>query len=150
MNDINKMRLGVLRELKNVHKFLDNMERSVKTRNPEAIQRAYMFLVHLVREMNEGCLTPDNVALDVQIAQLLQEVSEQKPRDFTPILAHEIPFSYDANFLSENTLRFYVDGYELDVQDPTFFMDEEEYTEIKQTLDEMLSTYADLPMAKPR
>lgn len=73
MNDLNKMRLGVLRELKNVHKFLDNMERSVKTRNPEAIQRAYMFLVHLVREMNEGCLTPDAVALDVQLAQLLQE-----------------------------------------------------------------------------
>jgi len=73
MRDINKMRLGVLRELKNVHKFLDNMERSVKTRNPEAIQRAYMFLVHLVREMNEGCLTPDNVALDVQLAQLLGE-----------------------------------------------------------------------------
>ena len=68
--------LGVLRELKNVHKFLDNMERSVKTRNPEAIQRAYMFLVHLVREMNDGCLTPDNVALDVELAQLLQEVSE--------------------------------------------------------------------------
>jgi len=76
MKDINKMRLGVLRELKNVHKFLDNMERSVKTRNPEAIQRAYMFLVHLVREMNDGCLTPDNVALDVELAQLLQEVSE--------------------------------------------------------------------------
>lgn len=73
MKDINKMRLGVLRELKNVHKFLDNMERSVKTRNPEAIQRAYMFLVHLVREMNEGCLTPNNVALDVELAQLLQE-----------------------------------------------------------------------------
>lgn len=73
MKDINKMRLGVLRELKNVHKFLDNMERSVKSRNPEAIQRAYMFLVHLVREMNEGCLTPDNVALDVQLAQLLGE-----------------------------------------------------------------------------
>ena len=70
------MRLGVLRELKNVHKFLDNMERSVKSRNPEAIQKAYMFLVHLVREMNEGCLTPDNVALDVQLAQILQEVSE--------------------------------------------------------------------------
>lgn len=70
------MRLGVLRELKNVHKFLDNMERSVKTRNPEVIQRAYMFLVHLVREMNEGCLTPDNVALDFSLAQLLQEGNE--------------------------------------------------------------------------
>jgi hypothetical protein len=73
MKDINKMRLGVLRELKNVHKFLDNMERSVKTRNPEVVQRAYMFLVHLVREMNEGCLTPNNIALDVELAQLLRE-----------------------------------------------------------------------------
>ena len=67
------MRLGVLRELKNVHKFLDNMERSVKTRNPEAVQRAYMFLIHLVREMNEGCLTPDSVALDVELAKELQD-----------------------------------------------------------------------------
>lgn len=78
MNDINKMRLGVLRELKNVHKFLDNMERKVKTRNPEAIQRAYMFLVHLVREMNEGCLTPDSVTLDVELAQLLGDVQEDE------------------------------------------------------------------------
>ena len=45
-------------------------------------------------------------------------------------------------------MRFYdIDGQELDVQDPKFFMDKEEYTEIKQTLDEMLSTYADLPLA---
>lgn len=50
-------------------------------------------------------------------------------------------------FKRDYTLRFYVDGGELDVQDPAFFMDEEEYTEIKQTLDEMLTTYADLPMA---
>jgi len=87
MKDINKMRLGVLRELKNVHKFLDNMERSVKTRNPEAIQRAYMFLIHMVREMNEGCLTPDSIALDVGLAQALQELPEEET------LAHEIPFS---------------------------------------------------------
>jgi hypothetical protein len=73
LKDLHKMRLGVLRELKNVHKFLDNMERSVKNRNPEAIQRAYMFLVHLVREMDSGCLTPDNVALDVEIAKALQD-----------------------------------------------------------------------------
>ena len=67
------MRLGVLRELKNVNKFFDNMERSVKSKNPEAVQKAYMFLVHLVREMDEGCLTPANIALDIQLAQALQE-----------------------------------------------------------------------------
>ena len=73
MNDLNKMRLGVLRELKNVHKFLDNMERSVKSRNPDSIQKSYIFLIHLVREMNEGCLTPDSIALDVALSQELQE-----------------------------------------------------------------------------
>ena len=70
------MRLGVLRELKNVRIFFDRMEKSVKNRNPQAIQRAYMFLVHLVREMNEGCLTPDSIALDVALAQMLQEIEE--------------------------------------------------------------------------
>ena len=45
-------------------------------------------------------------------------------------------------------MRFYVEGYELDVQDPTFFMDEEEYGEILESLDEMLSTYVDIPMAQ--
>ena len=77
MNDINKMRLSVLRELKNVHRFLDNMERSVKNRNPQAIQKAYMFLVHLVREMDEGCLTPNSIALDVEIAQQLAEEKDE-------------------------------------------------------------------------
>lgn len=73
MKDINKMRLGVLRELKNVHIFLDNIEHSVKTRNPEAIQRAYILLIHLVREMDDGCLNPNNVALDLELAQLFGE-----------------------------------------------------------------------------
>ncbi len=45
-------------------------------------------------------------------------------------------------------MRFYVEGHEVDVADPSFFMDEEEYTETRETLDEMLSTYADLPMAQ--
>lgn len=73
MKDINKIRLGVLRELKNLRRFLDNMERSVKSRNPEAIQKAYMFLVHLVREMDNGILTPDSIALDVAISQEFHE-----------------------------------------------------------------------------
>ena len=36
----------------------------------------------------------------------------------------------------------------MDVQDPTFFMDETEYSELEETLDEMLTTYADIPMAQ--
>ncbi len=78
MKDINKMRLGVLRELKNVRKFFDNMERSVKNRNPEAIQKAYMFLIHLVYHMDKGCLTPNNIAVDVELAHMLQEHFEEE------------------------------------------------------------------------
>ena len=53
------------------------------------------------------------------------------------------------NFLGvNNTMTFYVEGLQLDVQDPYFFMDEENYREIKETLDEMLQTYADIPMAQ--
>ena len=74
MSEIFKMQRGVLRELKNLHKFLNNMEHSVKNGNSEAIQRAYMFLVHLVTTMDKGCLTPTNIALDVKLATLLQDV----------------------------------------------------------------------------
>jgi hypothetical protein len=76
------MRIGVLREIKNVHKFLDKMERSVKSRNPLAIQRAYIFLVNLVHEMDKGLLTPTNIALDLDLAIAFQELDEtQSTRD---------------------------------------------------------------------
>ena len=67
------MRMSVLRELKHVHKFFDNMEKSVKSRNPMAIQRAYIFLAHLVYEMDKGCLTPSSIALDIDLALALKE-----------------------------------------------------------------------------
>ncbi|HLX54198.1 MAG TPA: hypothetical protein VKR58_09660 [Aquella sp.] len=73
MSDIIKMQRGVIRELKNVRRFFDNMERSVKHGNAEAIQRAYMFLMHLVTAMDDGMLTPNNIALDVKLARILQE-----------------------------------------------------------------------------
>lgn len=70
------MRLGVLKEIKNMRIFLDKMERTVKNRNPEAIQKAYIFLVHLVYHMDKGCLTPMNIALDVEIGKALNELDE--------------------------------------------------------------------------
>lgn len=36
------VRLGVLRELKNVRRVIDMMEQKTKSRDPEAVQRAYM------------------------------------------------------------------------------------------------------------
>ncbi len=78
MKDIAKMRLGVLREIKNVHRFFDNMERSVKTKNPEAIQRAYMFLKTLVIHMNDGELTPENVALNLDLERAFMELQDEQ------------------------------------------------------------------------
>lgn len=72
------MRLGVLRELKNVHKFFDNMERRVKSREPESVQKAYMFLQTLVVMMDVGELSPDNVALNLELARALQEENNRE------------------------------------------------------------------------
>jgi hypothetical protein len=77
MKDLSKMRLGVLREIKNMRIFFDNMEKTVKSRNPEAIQKTYMFLVHLCYHMDKGCLTPINIALDVEIGKALNEIKEE-------------------------------------------------------------------------
>ena len=76
MSDLTKMRLGVLRELKHVHRFIDNMERSVKSRNPVAIQRAYMFLQALTYHMDDGDLTPDTIAYNLELTQALQDLDE--------------------------------------------------------------------------
>lgn len=35
-------------------------------------------------------------------------------------------------------MQFYVEGLELDVQDPTFFMDEKNYQETLESIEEML------------
>lgn len=72
MKEIAKMRLGVLRELKNVRLLLDRMERKVKSRDPIAVQEAYMFLKTLVIMLDSGELAPDTVALNLELAQLLQ------------------------------------------------------------------------------
>ncbi len=77
MKEIAKMRLGVLRELKNVRLLLDRMERKVKSRDPIAVQEAYMFLKTLVIMLDSGELSPETVALNLELAQLLQEENEQ-------------------------------------------------------------------------
>lgn len=40
-------------------------------------------------------------------------------------------------------MRFYVEGHEIDVQDPAFFIDNNEYLEIEEAIKEILSTYFD-------
>jgi hypothetical protein len=63
MDNLTKMRLGVLREIKNIHKFFDMMEKGVKSRDPVRIQRAYFFIQKLVYHMDEGDLTPTMIEL---------------------------------------------------------------------------------------
>lgn len=63
MKDLNKMRLGVIRELKNLRYFLDELEKGVKRRDAFAISRAYIFLNNLVYHMDNGDLTPESIEL---------------------------------------------------------------------------------------
>jgi hypothetical protein len=67
------MRLGVLRELKNVRRVIDMMEQKTKSRDPEAVQRAYMWLKTLVVIMDIGELSQKQVALNLEFARELQE-----------------------------------------------------------------------------
>jgi hypothetical protein len=71
MKEISQMRLGVLREIKNIRRFFDVMEHSVKGRNPDAINKSYMFLMNLLYQMEKGCLNPDNIDIDVELAKEL-------------------------------------------------------------------------------
>ncbi len=81
MDDLVKMRLGVLREIKNVYKFFERMEKTVKTRNPEAVQKAYIFLIHLVHHMDKGCLTPESIALDLDLARAYHDKLEDNKNE---------------------------------------------------------------------
>lgn len=73
MKEIAKMRLGVLRELKNVRLVIDRMEKKTKSRDPEAVQFAYTWLKTLVVMMDVGELSPDIVKLNLDLARALQE-----------------------------------------------------------------------------
>jgi len=73
MKEISKMRLGVLRELKNVRRVIDMMEQKTKSRDPEAVQQAYMWLKTLVVIMDIGELSQKQVALNLELARELQE-----------------------------------------------------------------------------
>jgi hypothetical protein len=49
------------------------MERKVKSRDPVAVQEGYMFLKTLVIMLDSGELSPDIVALNLEITLALQE-----------------------------------------------------------------------------
>jgi len=63
MKDVTKMRLHVLRELKDIRRFFDMMEKGVKSRDTTRVQRAYFFISTLAYHMDEGDLTPLSIEL---------------------------------------------------------------------------------------
>lgn len=63
MKDIAKMRLSVIREINNMRKFFDYMERSVKSREYQKVYTAYTFLTNLTYHMDKGDLTPNSIEL---------------------------------------------------------------------------------------
>lgn len=58
-----KMQRGVLKELKNIRRFFDMMERDVKSGNTMKVSRAYVFIKTLVHHMDKGDLTPFEIEL---------------------------------------------------------------------------------------
>lgn len=74
MKDIAKMRLGILKELKGIKKFFEEMERSVKSRDAAKVYPAYVYLTTLAYHMREGDLTPLSL-------ELKQELLHHKYKD---------------------------------------------------------------------
>jgi hypothetical protein len=67
VKDVAKMRLGVLRELKGIIRFFEDMEKGVKSRDPARIYPAYIFIKTLAYHMNEGDLTPLSIELHQEL-----------------------------------------------------------------------------------
>lgn len=77
MKDINQMRLDILRELKNIKHFFEQMEIGVKSRDPAKIYPAYTFLSNLVYHMHEGDLTPLSVELKQELLGAEYKLGEE-------------------------------------------------------------------------
>ncbi len=73
MDSLTQMRLGILKEIKQIRIFFDNMERNVKTRDPKKVMRAYTFLCVLVEHMDKGDLTPISIELREELTRYFQE-----------------------------------------------------------------------------
>ena len=76
MKDLARIRLSILKELKNLHRFIEMMENNVRARNEAAIQRTYIFLSVLTYHMNDGDLSPDNIIYNIELAKAFQELDE--------------------------------------------------------------------------
>ena len=67
MKDIAKMRLALLREIKQIIKFFEHMQDGVKSRDPKKIYPAYVYIKTLTYHMNEGDLSLLNIELHQEL-----------------------------------------------------------------------------------
>jgi hypothetical protein len=82
MKDLNGIRLSLLKELKNIRLFFDNMEKGVKSRDARKIKRAYYFIKTLVYHMDEGDLTPLSIELHEALYEdYINSLKEQEDGD---------------------------------------------------------------------
>lgn len=79
MNNVNRMRIGVLKELKKIRYFFDDLEKGLKSRDPSRIYPAYVFISMLAYHMREGELSPLNIELHHELTHLFEE--EDKIKD---------------------------------------------------------------------
>lgn len=63
MKERAKMRLGLLKEIRKIIGFFEDMEKGVKSRDPSRIYPAYIYISTLAYHMREGDLTPLTVEL---------------------------------------------------------------------------------------
>ena len=80
MKDIQKMRLSLLKQFKDIRRFFDAMEAGVKSRDPIKVQRAYIFVKSLVYHMDKGDLTPLSIELHHELL-VQEEIHQQSERD---------------------------------------------------------------------
>lgn len=78
MKDIHRMRLEVIAQLKNVRKLLDQMEQGVKTRQPECVYPAYVFMHTLAYHLREGDLTPESIELHHELMHWNMRTRQQE------------------------------------------------------------------------
>lgn len=79
MKEVAKMRQGILRELKGMKAFFDQMERAVKARKEDVIYPSYVFMKTLAYHMNEGDLS--KLMLELHHAILHRDYVEKHEDD---------------------------------------------------------------------
>lgn len=82
MKEVSKMRLGLLREIKKLKAFLNQMERDVKSRQENKIYPAYVFIKALAFHISEGDL--NELSLDLHQELLHRDYLERDPILGTP------------------------------------------------------------------